>query len=212
MARSRRIFGNGAKPPEGSGSGIWRPEAHEAHLAMLGLPPFQRGFRILGQVAREDGELLVAVEGPRADGLARQRIADDARQLLAVSLRLALARRPDRGQSPAPSPRRRHIRRAPSPGRRAWRGSPRAGHGCDDADGRPWWRRARCGRCGGRTGSTTGCSRRSGSTRGSRSWRARGRRAAGWPPFSAASTSISTICRSSRAKWSRKNGRTTCVL
>ena len=42
--------------------GIWRPETHEADLAVLGLPAFQRGLGVLGQVAGEDGELLAAVE------------------------------------------------------------------------------------------------------------------------------------------------------
>ena len=62
----------------------------------FGLPALQRGPGVGRQIAGKDGELLVAVERAPADGLAGQRIADDARQRLAVPPRLAFARRADR--------------------------------------------------------------------------------------------------------------------
>ena len=43
------------------------------------------------QIAGKDGELLVAVERAPANGFAGQRIADDARQRLAIPPRLAFA-------------------------------------------------------------------------------------------------------------------------
>src|SRR5262249_45131728 len=77
---------------------VRRAGAHETHFPFLGLPAFERLLWIARNVAREDGKLLIAIEGAPADGLCGKGIADNAGKYLAVTLSLGLAGRTHRGK------------------------------------------------------------------------------------------------------------------
>ena len=98
MARSRRIFGNGAKPPEGRGTGLGGLKRTKRISPGSVCQPFSAASGLAGRSPGKMANCFVAVESAPADGFAGQRIADDAGQRLAVPPRLAFARRADGGE------------------------------------------------------------------------------------------------------------------
>ena len=91
MARSRRIFGNGAKPPEGRGTGSGGLKRTKRISPSSVCQPFKAASGIGGKVAGKDREFLVAVEMALADRFAGQRVSDDAGKPLAAPSRFAFA-------------------------------------------------------------------------------------------------------------------------
>ena len=213
MARSRRIFGKGAKPPEGSGRGFGGLNRTKRISPCSVCQPFSAASASSGRSPGKMANGSLPSKVRRADDLARQRMPMMHGSVSPSASHSRLAGGADRGQRHDVDLGAGEIRRAPIA--RPASGEDRLqpvmarvmqmvglGRGEQDAvDARRERARARsCARRRGRQARIVG-------QRASRD-----RATAAGPAFSAVSASTSTICRSSRAKWSRKNGRTTCVL
>ena len=205
-ARSSRIWGSDSVSPSAVRSSFGGRKRRKRSGRRCLRARSEERLRILRQVAGKHGDLALAVEAAAVDRLAGHRRADDRRR----AARCPASRCPRAWRAPRRAPAPRPWRR-----RTAARSTARATSRARIASSRSWsswWRwsalvaakRMRSMRRETRPLSQPARPRRK-AARMSASAASSSAIAAG-PALSASSASTSTICRSRRAKWSRKNG------